>query len=151
MENENTQNIDNEVIDNEEVETETPSENEVVNEDTDPQLLKLQSRIPYDEDLFGTNENYLTALNELLEDSKSIALETLYPYEDTTEMDLPSKYNNWQIRCCVELYNLADKAGLSSYTENGISWSKYSDGLSNFLMNKLTSKVGVPKEDIEEE
>ena len=151
MENENTQNIDNEVIDNEEVETETPSENEVVNEDTDPQLLKLQSRIPYDEDLFGTNENYLTALNELLEDSKSIALETLYPYEDTTEMDLPNKYNNWQIRCCVELYNLADKAGLSSYTENGISWSKYSDGLSNFLMNKLTSKVGVPKEDIEEE
>ena len=145
MEDENTQ-----VIDNEEVETETPSENEVVNEDTDPQLLKLQSRIPYDEDVFGSQANYLAALGELLEDSKSIALETLYPYEDTSEMDLPSKYNNWQIRCCLELYNLADKSGVVNYSENGIGWSKLSDGLSNFLMNKLTSKVGVPK-DIEED
>jgi len=145
MEDENTQ-----VIDNEEVETETPSENEVVNEDTDPQLLKLQSRIPYDEDIFGSQANYLAALGELLEDSKSIALETLYPYEDTSEMDLPSKYNNWQIRCCLELYNLADKSGVVNYSENGIGWSKLSDGLSNFLMNKLTSKVGVPK-DIEED
>ena len=145
MEDENTQ-----VIDNEEVETETPSENEVVNEDTDPQLLKLQARIPYDEDVFGSQANYLAALGELLEDSKSIALETLYPYEDTSEMDLPSKYNNWQIRCCLELYNLADKSGVVNYSENGIGWSKLSDGLSNFLMNKLTSKVGVPK-DIEED
>lgn len=115
------------------------------------QLIKLQARIPFDEDIFGTNESYIAALNELLEDSKSIALETLYPYKDTTDMDLPSKYNNWQIRCCLELYNLADKAGLSNYSENGISWSKLSDGLSNQLMNKLTSKVGVPKAIDEEE
>lgn len=147
MEDENTQ-----VIDNEEVETATSSENEVVNEDTDPQLLKLQSRIPYDEDIFGSQANYLAALGELLEDSKSIALETLYPYEDTSKMDLPSKYNNWQIRCCLELYNLADRVGLTNYSENGISWSKLSDGLSNTLMNKLISKVGIPKkEEIEGE
>lgn len=115
------------------------------------QLEKLKSRIPYDEDIFGSNENYETALGELLEDSKSIALETLFPFEDISDMDLPTKYNNWQIRCCLELYNLADKSGLSSYSENGISWSKFSDGLSNMLMNKLISKVGVPKSENDDE
>ena len=117
----------------------------------DEQLTKLKSRIPYDVDIFGNTNNYQVALKELLEDSKNIALETLYPYEDTSEMDLPTKYNNWQIRCCLELYNLADKSGLTNYAENGITWAKLSDGLSNFLMNKLTSKVGVPKDEEMEE
>lgn len=115
------------------------------------QLKKLKSRIPYNVDIFGNTQNYQTALEELLEDSKSIALETLYPYEDTSVMELPKKYYNWQIRCCLELYQLADKSGLTNYSENGISWSKLSDGLSNSLMNKLTSKVGVIKSEITEE
>jgi len=116
------------------------------------QLNKLKSRIPYDVDIWGNATNYNTGMEELLEDSKNIALETLYPYEDTSKMDLPTKYNNWQIRCCLELYQLADKIGLSNYAENGLTWAKLSDGLSNTLMNKLTSKVGVPKyEDIETE
>lgn len=115
------------------------------------QLNKLKSRIPYDKDIFGDTSKYQIAMQELLDDSKNIALETLFPYEDTSEMDLPSKYYNWQIRCCLELYNLADKTGVTNYSENGISWAKLSDGLSNTLMNKLTSKVGVPKEDALEE
>lgn len=143
MENENTQEVVEEV-------TEPVVENNE-SENTNSQLTKLKARIPYDEDIFGSNANYELALNELLEDSKSIALETLYPYEDTSDMDLPNKYNNWQIRCCLELYNLADKSGLINYSENGIGWSKMSDGLSNFLMNKLISKVGVPKREEEGE
>ena len=115
------------------------------------QLSKLKSRIPYDADIFGNTNNYQVALRELLEDSKNIALETLYPYEDTSEMDLPVKYYNWRIRCCLELYQLADKSGLTNYAENSLTWSKLSDGLSNFLMNKLTSRVGVPREDEMEE
>ena len=103
----------------------------------DEQLTKLKSRIPYNVDVFGNSRNYQTAMKELLEDSKNIALETLYPFEDTSEMDLPNKYKNWQIRCCVELYQLADKTGLTNYSENGLSWAKLSDGLSNGLMNKL--------------
>lgn len=116
----------------------------------DEQLAKLKTRIPYDADIFGNVSNYQKALQELLEDSKSIALETLYPYEDISEMDLPSKYKNWQIRCCLELYQLADKSGITNYSENGISWAKLSDGLSNMLMNKLISRVGVPKSEEEE-
>ena len=115
------------------------------------QLTKLKSRIPYNADIFGNSSNYQIAMQELLEDSKNIALETLFPYQDTSNMDLPAKYKNWQIRCCLELYNLADKTGITNYAENGISWAKLSDGLSNTLMNKLTSRVGVPNDDISEE
>ena len=116
------------------------------------QLKKLKDRIPYDEDIFESETIYLQVLNDLLEDSKFIALEILFPYEDYSEYELPSKYNNWQLRACVELYNLADKAGITNYSENGISWSKLSDGLSNKLMENLTSKVGIPKrKELEEE
>ena len=116
------------------------------------QLKKLKDRIPYDEDIFESETIYLQVLNDLLEDSKFIALEILFPYEDYSVYELPSKYNNWQLRACVELYNLADKAGITNYSENGISWSKLSDGLSNKLMESLTSKVGIPKrKELEEE
>ena len=116
------------------------------------QLLKLEDRIPYDEDIFESEENYETALNELLDDSLYIALETLFPFEpDFEEKQLPTKYYNWQIRCCLELYALADKAGITNYTENSISWSKLSDGLSNSLMNKLTSRAKAPYSESSEE
>lgn len=119
----------------------------MTDEELDIQLPKLQLRIPYDEDVFGNMDVYEQVLNDLLEDSKSICLEVLFPYEDFSEYDLPLKYYNWQLRCCVELYNLADKQGIASYSENNLSWSKYTDGLSKDLMTKLTPKVGVPKGD----
>lgn len=106
---------------------------------------KLKSRIVFNKDIFGTLENYDKAINDLLEDSKFIALSTLYPFEDYSSMDLPSKYNNWQLRCCIELYNMSDKSIYVSYSENGFSFSKLTDGLSISLMNELTPKVGVPK------
>jgi hypothetical protein len=109
------------------------------------QLDKLKIKIPYDEDIFGSNENYLMVLNDLLEDSKYILLETLYPFNDFEDYAIPEKYYNWQLRCCVELYNLADKQGITNYAENSLSWTKLSDGLSNTLMNKIVSNVGTPK------
>ena len=128
-----------------EVEEEEETEPTTEVEEENSQLTKLKVKIPYDEDIFGTNENYLNILNDLLEDSKSILLETLYPFlDDFTDVQVPSKYENWQLRCCVELYNMADKQGITNYSENSLSWTKLSDGLSNSLMDKLISKVGVP-------
>lgn len=121
------------------------------------QLEKLKVKIPYDEDIFESEENWVIVLTDLLNDSAYILLETLYPFDDFETYQIPTKYYNWQLRCCVELYNLADKQGITNYAENTISWTKLSDGLSNFLMNKLVSNVGVPRkvdtseeEDVEE-
>lgn len=109
------------------------------------QLEKLILRIPYEEDIFQSETVYEQVLNDLLEDSKNMCLSILYPFQDTTEMSLPTRYENWQLRACVELYNMADRQGIINYAENGISWGKKSDGLSVSLMNELTSRVGVPK------
>ena len=79
------------------------------------QLPLLQDKIPYDEDVFEEEDNWELILNDLLTDSKSILLETLYPFDDDLvieETPIPPKYYNWQLRCCVELYNMADKQGV---------------------------------------
>lgn len=115
------------------------------------QLDKLKLKIPYDVNIFVSDANYVLVLNDLLTDIKWIALEILFPYEDYSTYELPIKYNNWQLRACVELYNLADKQGIINYAENGISWSKKIDGLSSSLMNSLIPKVGVPKKVVVED
>jgi hypothetical protein len=111
----------------------------------DTQLERLKLRIPFDEDTFEDFNKYIQLLEMLLEDSKNIALSEIYPYEDFSEMELPKKYLNWQIRASVELYNLGDKDGIISYSENGLSWTKDSSRLSKALMSEITRKAGVPK------
>ena len=118
------------------------------------QLPLLKDKIPYDEDIFVEEGNWELILNDLLTDSKSILLETLYPFDDDLVIEntaIPKKYYNWQLRCCVELYNLADKQGVVNYSENGLAWSKLVDGLSTSLMNKLNSHVGIPKSSKDDE
>lgn len=118
------------------------------------QLPLLKDKIPYDEDIFVEEDNWELILNDLLTDSKSILLETLYPFDDDLVIEntaIPKKYYNWQLRCCVELYNLADKQGVVNYSENGLAWSKLVDGLSTSLMNKLNSHVGIPKSSKDDE
>jgi hypothetical protein len=124
----------------------------MIEEELDIQLPKLEKKIPYDEDIFSSKREWQDVLNDLLEDSKSILLETLYPFNDFVldETPIPKSKYNWQLRCCVELYNLADKAGIVNYSENGINWSKLTDGLSTSLMNKITSNACAPKSRNEE-
>lgn len=108
------------------------------------QAEKLKQRIPLT--IVDIPEAvYNRMIDDLLEDSKNIALSNLYPFEDWSELDLPAKYKNWQIRAAIELYNLADKAGIKAYSENGLSWSKQSDLLSVGLMEELIPRVGVIK------
>ena len=115
------------------------------------QLELLKERIEYNEQVFKNKENYEKCLERLLEDSKYIALSLRYPYEDYSLLELPKKYYNWQIRCCIELYNLADKQGITNYSENSLAWSKLTDGLSQDLMSKLIPKIGVPKSSKEDD
>lgn len=114
------------------------------------QLEKLKVKIPYDKDIFFSQEIYEDVLNGLLEDSKNIALADLYPFLDWSEMELPTKYYNWQIRASYELYKYDQFMGIKSYSENSLSFSRDSDGLSKSLMNELVSKAGIPKKKEEE-
>lgn len=105
----------------------------------------LESRLPMELVGIDNDNDYENMIDALLEDSKNIALSNIYPFEDWSDFDLPKKYYNWQIRAAIELYNLADKAGIKSYSENGLSWSKSTDLLSLGLMEEIMPKVGVIK------
>lgn len=103
-------------------------------------LLKL--RIP---NKYDNEEEYTNTLEALLEDAKNIALSNLYPFEDWSEMELPKKYYNWQIRASVELFHFLGYEGIKSYSENGLSFSRMEDGISADLLDELMPKAGTIK------
>jgi len=107
------------------------------------QIDLLKERIA---NTFDSEEEYESALNRLLDDTKNIALANLYPFEDWSTIELPIKYNNWQLRACEEIYNALGTAGIKRYAENGLSFSRQTDGLiSSTLMSELISCVGTIK------
>lgn len=115
------------------------------------QLELLKDRIEYDENIFGDEDTYENVLNRLLEDSKFVGLSIRFPYKDFSNMELPSKYKNWQLRCCEEIYNGIGTQGIKSYSENGLSWTRDSGYISHELRSEIESMVGYIVEEEEEE
>lgn len=113
------------------------------------QLDLLKQRIAYDKDIFDGQTLYEQVLNNLLEDSKYIALSIRFPFKDYSNITLPEKYNNWQIRCCVELYNGLGRENIKSYAENGINWTRDGSNISTDLYEEIMPMVGVIYETIE--
>ncbi len=111
-------------------------------ESENKQLELLKDRIKYNQRKFENIDVYEKTLERLLEDSKYIALSLRYPYRDYSNLELPKKYYNWQLRCCEELLKLIGSANIKSYSENGISWSKDSAYLSTELASEIEPMVG---------
>ena len=117
---------------------------DVKNADFYPENVSLNDYV-INQTIDENRNQWESTLLHLLEDSKNILMSKLYPFNNYSEYIIPTNKYNWVLRCCVELYNLADKIGTTSYAENGLSWSRLSDGLSNSLMNEIISHVGIPK------
>jgi len=115
------------------------------------QLDLLKERIEYDENIFTDNETYEKVLNRLLEDSKYVALSLRFPYKDYSTLELPTKYNNWQLRCCEEIYNSIGTEGIKSYSENGLSWTRDSGYISYDLRGEIEPLVGYIEESDDED
>lgn len=111
------------------------------------QLELLKDRIEFDESVFEDASVYETTLNQLLDDSKYIALSLRYPFRDYSNMEVPKKYLNWQIRCAVELFGLIGKENIKEYSENGLRWVRDSSNLSRDLYQEIMPKVGVIGDD----
>lgn len=81
-------------------------------------------------------------LQRLLDDSKSIALNNLFPYEEILPEELPKKYLNWQLRVSEYMYKHADTIGIKQYSENGITITFTSDNIPKSFMNELVPYAG---------
>ena len=110
----------------------------VVNE----QLEKLKQRIDFEENIFGDYNTYEKVLNNLLEDSKYIALSLRFPYQDFSNKDIPNQYKNWQIRCSIEIYQNIGREGIKSYSENGLNWTRDSGYLTPELVGEIEPLIG---------
>ena len=71
----------------------------------------------------------------LLKEALSIALNSLYPFHDITE--LPEKYKMWQVRCAIELYQKIGDEGVIKYSENNLSYEYGENLISKDLKNEL--------------
>jgi hypothetical protein len=107
-------------------------------------IARLEKRIPYNPDLFGEKSTYDLILEDLVLNARTIGLSRVFPFYDYSQKTLPERYADWQYRCAIELYNLADKTGFVTYSENGLSWGKLTDGVSKQLLEEITSKAGIP-------
>lgn len=110
------------------------------------QLDLLKERIEYDENIFSDNETYEQVLSRLLDDSKYVCLSLRFPYKDYSNIELPKKYENWQLRCCEEIYRGIGNVGIKSYAENGLSWTRDSGYISYELRNEVEPMVGYIEE-----
>lgn len=97
--------------------------------------------------IFGnsSDESADELFKEKLDDAKSIALYTLFPFNDNADLPKTWRMDMWLVRCAIELYNKKDSANVQSYSENGISVSYLSGLISKSLLDELIPKAGVPK------
>ena len=91
------------------------------------------------------NETQDDLFEVMLDNAKSIALYTLYPFHPEAELPDTWRMDMWLVRCAIELYNKKDSANVQSYSENGISVSYLSGLISKSLLDELIPKAGVPK------
>ena len=104
------------------------------------QIIKMRREILND----STDESCDDIFQDKLNDAKDIFLNRVYPF-DKTITDMPERYKGWQTRCAIELYRLDDDGDFTSYSENGLSWTRDTSGLSSKLLNELPpAQAGVP-------
>lgn len=87
-----------------------------------------------------------------LENARAIQLNTLFPYDKEAEVEETDfRLRNWQVRCAIELYGATDRAGVQSYSENGLRVDYFEGFVSKSLLNELVARAGCPKEKVVEE
>lgn len=60
-------------------------------------------------------------LEAQLTEAEALILNKLYPFGDTDEMAMPTRYERLQIKLAVELYTQRGAEGQASHSENGVT------------------------------
>ena len=98
-------------------------------------IERLKVRIPEED-----NDNLL---QEYLITAKDIIMSHLYPFtDDYSSLLFPAKYVTLQIDIAEELYNKRGAEGEIAHSENGVSRSYESAGVSTTLLNRITPYIG---------
>ena len=81
-------------------------------------------------------------LEDILESAKAVILSRRFPFTEHPD-EIESRYKDLQIRIAVEMFNKRGAEGETAHSENGVSRSYSSAGVSEELLREITPKGGV--------
>lgn len=81
-------------------------------------------------------------LEDLLESAKAVILSRRFPFGEVPEI-LEERYKDLQVRIAVEMYAKRGAEGQTAHSENGVSRTYSSAGVSEELLREITPKAGV--------
>lgn len=86
-----------------------------------------------------------TLLADCIESAKAIYLSLRFPYtpDDQLPTDVERRYQDWQYRAALEIYSKSGAEGQTAHSENGISRTWDSAGISEALKREIVPKCGV--------
>ena len=99
------------------------------------QLERLRIRIP-ETDISDIE------LEDILESAKAVIMSRRFPFSEYPP-ELEERYKDLQIRIAVEMISKRGAEGETAHSENGVSRSYSSAGVSEELLREITPKVGV--------
>ena len=83
-----------------------------------------------------------TELEDILESAKAVILSRRFPFNEWPD-EIEDRYKDLQIRIAVEMCSKRGAEGETSHSENGVSRSYASAGVSEDLLSEITPKAGV--------
>ena len=96
------------------------------------QRLKLMLNV-YDED---------ELLSLLLTQAGDKIVRAVYPYQDTSNMEVPPRYGFLQLEVAERMYNLRGAEGEKEHIENGVH--RTYESIEDFIRNNVVAFCGVP-------
>lgn len=86
-----------------------------------------------------------TLLADCIASAKAIYLSLRFPYtqDDQLPSEVEQRYQDWQYRAALEIYSRSGAEGQTYHSENGISRSWDSSGISEALRREIVPKCGV--------
>ena len=96
------------------------------------QRLKLMLTV-YDED---------ELLSLLLTQAGEKIVRAVYPYQDTSNMEVPPRYGFLQLEVAERMYNLRGAEGEKEHIENGVH--RTYESIEDFINKNVVAFVGVP-------
>lgn len=88
----------------------------------------------------GNDEDELLEL--LLTQAGNRIVGVVYPYKDTSDMELPPRYGFLQLEVAERMYNLRGAEGEKEHIENGVH--RTYESIEDFIRNNVVAFCGVP-------
>ena len=88
------------------------------------------------------NEENTKIINAYLDIAKNKIILKAFPFEDTSLMEMPEKYQSLWIDATVFLLLKRGAEGETSHNENGVNRSWASDDLPVYMLKEIVPRVG---------